>query len=387
MAKLYAEKMNENYKLASSHFVDLGSRLRYYSKRTFQSWQLSGTVKEWKERRPDIKAWEDLHLCKALSTSLDKILVDTTMQREINMDHVNKILNQFRGSMIMAIQVYEDPERPGFYIAWDGQHTAMVLYIICVQILGMRPQDVEIPIVVYDVKQKAEIRRNFILLNGDAKEPLDNYDKFRQMIFGVRHDGSEDKMWIEVSKRQDLFEKANLFVTASKLGDDEETGAFTLLADTIMSDNIKNLKDVSVTEMFTNYWTTLGEKRAVDAKEARQVFEYFDACHKQGINVDQDYIDQFVIFCKNYFNADWSGGKISGPFWAKTRTAYENWYRKQNPDGDLDKKTGMIKVRGYTTEWSCGGPFLIAQLKKSTNLKVPKFDAASGFNPNAKDLW
>jgi hypothetical protein len=348
---------------------------------------LAGAVEEWKGRRPDIKAWEDLHLCKALSTSLDKILVDTTMQREINMDHVIKILNYFRGSMIMAIQVYEDPERPGFYIAWDGQHTAMVLYIICVQILGMRPQDVEIPIVVYDVKQKAEIRRNFILLNGDAKEPLDNYDKFRQMIFGVRHDGSEDSLWVEVSKRQDLFEKAGLFVTAGKLDDDDEIGAFTLLEDTIMNNNIKNLKDVSVAEMFTDYWSTLGDKRAVDPKEARQVFEYFDACQRQGITVDQDYINQFVIFCKKYFNADWSGGKVSGPFWAKTKTAYENWFRKQNPDGELDKKNGLIKVRGYATEWSCGGPFLIAQLKKSTKLKVPKFDAASGFSPDTKDLW
>ena len=386
MANFYADRINSNYKLSNSHFVDLGSRLRYYSKRNYAQ-KLAGTVDEWKGRRPDIKQWEDLKLCKALSTSLDKILVDTTMQREINMDHVIKILNYFRGSMIMAIQVYEDPERPGFYIAWDGQHTAMVLYIICVMILGMRPQDVEVPIVVYNVKQKAEIRRNFILLNGDAKEPLDNYDKFRQMIFGVRHDGSNDPMWVAVSNRQDLFEKAGLFVTASKLGDEDETGAFTLLADTIMSDNIKNLKDVKVAEMFTNYWSTLGQERAVDAKEARQVFEYFDACHRQGIKVNQDYITQFVNFCKNYFNADWSGGKISGPFWAKSKTAYENWYRKQNPEGDIDKKTGMIKVRGFATEWSCGGPFLIAQLKKSTKLKVPKFDAASGFIPDTKDLW
>ena len=382
----YADRINSNYKVSRSDFVDLGSRLRYYSKRSY-AWMLAGAVEEWKGRRPDIKTWEDLHLCKALSTSLDKILVDTTMQREINMDHVIKILNYFRGSMIMAIQVYEDPEQPGFYIAWDGQHTAMVLYIICVQILGMRPQDVEIPIVVYDVKQKAEIRRNFILLNGEAKEPLDNYDKFRQMIFGVRHDGSEDSLWVEVSKRQDLFEKAGLFVTAGKLDDDDEIGAFTLLEDTIMNNNIKNLKDVSVAEMFTDYWTTLGDKRAVDPKEARQVFEYFDACQRQGIKVDQDYINQFVTFCKNYFNADWSGGKVSGPFWAKTKTAYENWYRKQNTDGELDKKTGLIKVRGYATEWSCGGPFLIAQLKKSTKLKVPKFDAASGFSPDTKDLW
>ena len=385
MASFYADRINSNYKVSNSQFVDLGSRLRYYSKR-INAQKLAGVVSEWKGRRPDIANWQDLHLCKARSSALDKILIDVTMQRELNMDHVCDILDNFCGSMVMSIQVYEDPERPSCYIAWEGQHTAVVLYIICVMILGLRPQDVEIPIVVYDVKQKAEIRRNFILLNGDAKKPLDNYDKFRQMIFGVKHDNATDPMWIEVSRRQELFEKSGLFVTSSKLGDEYEPGAFTLLADTIMSDNIKTLKDIRVTEMFCNYWNTLGEDRAVDAKEARQVYEYFDACHRQGIKVDQKYMNQFVSFCKNYFQADWNSGRFPGPFWAKAKTAYENWYRKQNTDGELDKN-GQIKVRGFTTEWSCGGPFLIAQLKKSTNLKVPKFDAANGFIPDAKDLW
>ena len=385
MSITYADKINASYKLAASHFVDLGSRLRYYAKRHHAA-KLAAAVDEWKGRRPNIKGWDDLTLCKALSTSLDKILIDTTMQRELNMDHIIKILDYFCGTMVMAIQVYEDPERPGCYIAWDGQHTAIALYVIGVMILGLRPQDIQVPIVVYNVKQKAEIRRNFILLNGDAKEPLDFYDKLRQMIFGVRHDGSKDEMWVAVNKRHDLFEQSGLFATASKMGDEDEIGAFTLLADTIMCDNIKNLKDIEVTKMFCNYWNTLGEDRAVDPKEARQVYEYFDACHRQGIKVDQTYIDTFVQFCRTYFNADWSGGKIAGPFWAKAKTAYSNWYRKQNPDGDLDKN-GEIKVRGFATEWSCGGPFLVAQLKKSTKLTVPKFDAASGFTPDKKDLW
>ena len=381
----YADRINASYKQTSSHFVDLGSRLRYYNKRRLAH-DLAETINEFKGRHPNIKEWKDLNLCKALSTALDKILIDTTMQRELNMEHIMNILDKFCGTMVMAIQVYEDPERPGCYIAWDGQHTVIALYIIGVMILGLRPQDIQIPIVVYNVKQKAEIRRNFILLNGDAKEPLDNYDKIRQMIFGVRTDGSKDAMWVAVNNRHDVFEKTGLFVTHSKMGDDDEIGAFTLLADTIMSSNIDNLKDLEVTKMFCNYWQTLGEDRAVDAKEARQVYEYFDACHRQGIKVDQAYMDEFVAFCRNYFNADWNAGKVAGPFWAKVRTAYDNWYRKQNPDGNVDKN-GEIKVRGYSTEWSCGGPFLIAQLNKSTTLKVPKFDATSGFTPAKKDLW
>jgi len=81
----------------------------------------------------------------------------------------------------MAIQVYEDASKPGYYIAWDGQHTAISLYIILTKVFGERTAQTMIPVVVYNVKHKLEIRRNFILLNGDAKEELDFIDKYKQM--------------------------------------------------------------------------------------------------------------------------------------------------------------------------------------------------------------
>ena len=38
-----------------------------------------------------------------------------------------------------------------------------------------------------------------------------------------------------------------------------------------------------------------------------------------------------------------------------------------------ENEDGEIIVRGFTTEWRCGGPFLIAQIKKSTDLKTPTY--------------
>jgi hypothetical protein len=63
--------------------------------------------------------------------------------------------------------------------------------------------------------------------------------------------------------------------------------------------------------------------------------------------------------------------------------AYNNWYAKNNPD-DLDDD-GEQRIRGFQKEFSCGGPFLVAQLKKSTKLKVPTLD--SSFVTAKKDLW
>ena len=60
---------------------------------------------------------------------MDAILIDET-QRELNIRHILKILIKCIESMVMAIQVYEDPERHLKYIAWDGQHTIIALFII-----------------------------------------------------------------------------------------------------------------------------------------------------------------------------------------------------------------------------------------------------------------
>jgi predicted peroxiredoxin len=54
---------------------------------------------------------------------------------------------------------------------------------------------------------------------------------------------------------------------------------------------------------------------------------------------------------------------------------------------DVDKDGNLI-IRGFTTEMRTGIPFLIAQLKKSTKLKVPKFVPNNGFTVvNKADLW
>ena len=153
------------------------------------------------------------------------------------------------------------------WIAWDGQHTAITLYIIATKVFGQRPASVEIPVVEYPAENKLEIRRNFILLNGDAKEPLDFIDTFKQMVFGVRVDGATDEDWIDPEQKQQYFENAGLFATNSKFGDEDENGAFTLLADTLMSKSLKTRKHPDVTKMFASYWSYLNQDRSVQSKK------------------------------------------------------------------------------------------------------------------------
>ena len=381
----YAKKINDEYRQTDSHFISLRERLQE-SLQGANEFALNAMVKDLKRRFKNLgwSKFADMAICKAIMVSGDKILIDTTMQRAVNFTHILNILNYFKETMVMAIQVYEDPDKPGYYIAWDGQHTAIALYIIATKVLGERIADLMIPVVVYSVKQKAEIRRNFILLNGEAKSMLDYIDKWRQMVHGVLCDGAEDPIWVQAAEKQLLFENAGLFATDKKFLDHDEPGAFSLLADTICSKSEKTLKSVEVTRMFTQYWIAMkaltGNDRPVDAKEARQLYEYFDHCHRQGITVDENYIIEFTQFCKDYFYCDWNS---KGAFWDKVSDAYTNWYAKNNPD-DLDEE-GDQKIRGFSKEFSCGGPFLIAQMKKSTTLKTPTVDSA--FTPAKKDLW
>ena len=80
-------------------------------------------------------------------TSLDKIIIDTSMQRQPNMRHILQIIQHFRETMVMAIQVYINED--GNYVAWDGQHTALALYILATKVFGNRLGACQVPIVVY----------------------------------------------------------------------------------------------------------------------------------------------------------------------------------------------------------------------------------------------
>ena len=381
----HAQKVNAQYRRTNSNFITLQQRLvEALQMSPIHASLLVSAIDEFKRRNPIWSKFTDLKLCEAIQVTLDKVLIDTTMQRAVNMDHILDIISYFEETMVMAIQVYEDPDKPGFYIAWDGQHTAIALYIILTKIFGEQLASAIIPIVKYNVKQKLKIRRNFILLNGKAKVQLDFIDTFRQMVCGAKIDGAIDSEWLDCALKNDYFEAAGLFATHTKFGDEDQPGAFTLLADTIMSTSLKTRKHPEVTRMFARYWIFLNEQRPVAAKEARQLYEYFDACYKQDIVVDDAYLLEMVRFTKQYFAADFSE---YGMFWAKVKIAYTNWYRHVNANSTDTDSYGNVIVRGFTTEWRCGAPFIIAQLKKSTKLKTPVYNANNGFTVDNKDLW
>ena len=141
----HADIVNEQYNHKESNFVSLQTRITEAFKLApkFEA-QLEAVVEEFKRRNKDNwSSFNEMQLVDAIPVDFSKILIDSTMQRPVNMRHVLKILNYFSQTMVMPIQVYKEGDN---YIAWDGQHTSIALYIILTKVFGERQAGTMVPV-------------------------------------------------------------------------------------------------------------------------------------------------------------------------------------------------------------------------------------------------
>ena len=368
----YADQFNAQYAKSDSHFVDLATRFNQFCDEN-KAIEFRMMTREFRRRNPDFKEIQDVkkRLCRGMSGLLSQVEIDVTMQRLLNLEHVLDKLENFKATKVMPIQVYEDPERPGKYIAWDGQHTAILLYVIAVMVFQINPAEFEVPVVVYDVHSKAEIRENFIGLNGEDKLPLDAIDIFQQKVYGVRVDGSIKPSWVEAELKQQMLEKHKLFVTADKFDNTHEIGAISRLTEI-------DKASPAVVEQFGIYWSAIRKQRAVDPKEIFMMMSWLMLAEVQSITVDTDYLLDLADMNLSLFDANFAP---TGGFWAKCETAYENWHEKRWANVDWAPEPAMQKQPTH------GLPFLNAQIQKSLGRKTPEYFANNGFVPAEEDLW
>lgn len=348
----YADTVNSRYSKSQSHYVNTQQRIREsLHNKTFEKQIVQESIEEFQRRNPHIKTWSDITLCKPAITTLDKILIDTTLQRVLDIMWSSEIVDNFRQVAVAPIQVYENPEMPGNYVAWDGQHTDVALYIIAVMSLGMKPEECEIPINIYPSEHKSEMREMFIGHNGGFKKPLEAYDFWEQMVFGVRTDGNtENEEWNEVEQKQQWIESAKMFVTAHKNGDTDKPGAISRLSE------VMNRKyDTEVTYWFTKYFVSLNRSsRPVQPKECWLIFDYLQLCiNDSNIKLTDSYIRDVAkalrVVGVNDFDAE--------DFYETAKRSYKTDYARRSPYNNLWGISYPEKRIGQT--------FLIAQLNKA----------------------
>jgi hypothetical protein len=369
----YASMKNAQYTKGANNAIKLKQRwddtfnsLPAHVQNTI-SQTLSQLVVEFKRRHPNIQKWEDLCLAQSVEMPLDDIWIDDTMQRRLSIFWVLEILSGFSSVKVVPIQVYREPD--GKIMAWDGQHTAILLWVICTQVLGLDPKNVKVPVNIYHSSKKSEMRDNFITLNGVGKKPLDLIDIWEQMIYGVRVDNSQNPAWVAAELKQRHVEKWDLFVTDKKFNDHTLPGAISRLQE------INKLPVDTVGHLMHYLGLVTRGQRPVAEKEIVMMSFFFDRCRLARINVDEDYIKELAVVADTLWDADFTP---TGKFWAKAGIAYSNWHSENVYDA--------LAAR-FNKEPPHGMPFLLAQLSKSFSRPIPANTSNSPFIPAASDLF
>jgi hypothetical protein len=387
----YAAQQNAQYHHKGSKFVDLSRRFNetisgmVRIKQTGARSMIANACKEFEKRYPHIKRFKDLDLAVAGETPLADIYIDITIQRLLNLPWVAEILSKFREAQADPIKLYEviaggdlEDEFPlgtKLFASWDAQHTAIVYWIIAVMILKEDPKKVKVPSILYKVKNRADIRMNFVNGNSDlGKLRLDSIDLFRQMVLGVRLDGNTNTKWVEAELKQQHLEEADLFVTAEKYGDTHMPGAISRMAEI---DKYTSY----IIRKFCLYTTTIPVPRPIDSQEIEIMCAWFSMAKEDGI----DYTDDEVVDLSNHLHQLFGGNfHESSPFWTKVRTAYENWHKKYYAALPAQHRPAHVKM---SKNWNSGGTFLWHQLTKTWSGRVPTLNNTTPFIPAAKDLY
>ena len=391
----YAATRNAVFQNTSSNLVDLVKRykdtvasLPSQAQRNHQA-KLAKALQIFRKNNPNVKSINDrkhFRLCKSLMGKLKDIMIDTTMQREPNLNWIINIIENFRAYQAQPIQVYD--LAAGGHGAWDGQHTSLALYLIATQGLSMKFEDVEVPINIYDIASRGEIRSNFINNNttvgkNAGKKPLDIIDIFMQMIYGVEVDGVVEQEWVDAHAKWKAIAEAGMFLTADKFNDTDQIGAISRLNE--IADEKVSVDTVKKFAVYGKYVVDL-QQRSINSKEIPIIMELLLLCQQQDISWDDAIIEDLAQHCVDLFDANFDA---RGSFWDQVHQANMNAYNKANQG--LPKHLWPEAPRN-TKNTPTGIAFFWHQLQKSwvpqqsNGFKFPK-QPYSVYTPDAKDLF
>jgi hypothetical protein len=389
----YAATRNARYTNTASNLVDLIQRyndtvaaLPLQAQRNWQA-KLTKALQSFKRNHPGLKSINDsskFRLCKSIMGKLKDIVIDTTMQREPNLQWILTIITNFRAYQAQPIQVYATPN--GGWGGWDGQHTSLALYLIATQGLGERFEDIEVPINVYDILSRGELRSNFINNNttvgkNAGKKPLDIIDIFMQMIYGVEVDNVKEPEWMDAHAKWTHIKNADMFLTAEKFNDTDQVGAISRL-------NELNDASVEVVRQFAVYGRYIVgiQQRPINTKEIPIIIEFLNLCEQQDIRYTDAQIEDLGQHCIDLFDANFDA---KGPYWEQCHQANVNAWNKHNRHRPKTDWTDPPRNSKNTPQ---GIAFFWHQLnatwasQQSKGFKFPKMPF-SVYTPDTKDLF
>jgi hypothetical protein len=373
----FADSFNQGFQDLKAHYVSLKNRLADSVSNAEDLRIISDAVNAFKRNNTSIKTWSDIQLCTVGYTTLDKIIIDTTLQRNLLIRWVARILSNFISHRVLPIQVYIDPANPDVFTCWDGQHTAIMLYIICVDVLGLDPAACQVPIIINPATQKKDMRGNFISHGTDeGKAQIGTSEIWRQHVLGVRVDKSTEKPWISKTDRQDILEANKLFVCEDKTYASRQPGAITNMSELLAFGEYSKETIASVARFL--YLAGVSARRPVASSEMWQLGVYFAQCHRARITVDDAYITTMIDVLKQAF-----GSYNPNKLLAKAHNSYDLAYLKRE-----DNFHGTLRGTGWNGESRkiYHAQYLTAILDRHSELQVPGLIIDWAYDSSELDL-
>jgi hypothetical protein len=373
----FADAFNKGFKDIADNYLSLKERLDNARNNTEDTRIISDAVNAFKRNNSHITRWEDIQLCTVGYTTLDRIIIDTTLQRNLLVRWVAKILSKFISHRVLPIKVYVDAARPNVFICWDGQHTAIMLLIICIEVLGLDPKNCQVPIIITPATQKKDMRGNFLSENTEeGRTQVGNSEIWRQHVLGVRIDKSDERLWVAKEKRQTYLEENKLFVCEEKTNASMKPGAITNMSE------LTNFSSYSP-EVIQNvarflHLAGVSSSRPVASTEMWQLGNYFAACSRAKVVIDDAYITTMIDVLTEAF-----GSYNPHRILAKAHNSYDQAYLKRE-----DNFHGTLRGTGWNAETRkpYHAQYLTAILARHSELKVPGLSIDWDYDPAELEL-
>lgn len=378
----YAQRINATYHTDEDKFVTIEQRLQeLYAKDSdleamFTS-LAEGMVEAmgyetYSDMLKDVVGMGTIQYQPVLNTD-----INDTMQRWPDRENLLNIVGEFNPDFVNRVRTYLDSKRKDKkvkrHVAWDGQHTAISLYLIAVYGYKMDPKDVIIPVDQYPGDDRAAIRRRFVEFNsGRTSKKLENIDLYKQYVAGFRHDGLTD-FWNErCVKMQGYFEKYGYFATNEKFGDDHRAGAWSRLTE-VFNRNFP----VEVFERVMQYHSITNNDKNFIALEVDNMSVFIRQCMNEGIVVTDEYLQEMADILAVITQNTWAKGSVKH---RKVQNAYQNHVAKEQKAGR------MQSGKTFRCNQTIVGPVWIKEALANAGFKfdLPHFEVS--FNFPAEDL-
>jgi len=378
----YAAQINQTYHTDEDLFVTVDQRLQeLYAKdsdletlfRSLAKGMVSAMGYEtYNDMVKDIVGMGEIQYVPV--TNID---INDTMQRWPDRENLIDIVSEFNPDFVNRIRTYLDTKRKDGettrHVAWDGQHTAIALYIIGVYGFGVMPELVTVPVDQYPGDDRAAIRRRFVEFNsGRTSKKLEAIDLYKQYVAGFRHDGLTDFWNQRCVKLQEYFENYGFFATSDKFGDEQRPGAWSRMTE-VMNRNFP----VEVFERVMYFHSVSNSTNPFIALEIDNMSHFVRQCMNDGIVVTDEYLDEMAKLLAIITGNTWAVGSVKH---RKVQTAYQNHVAIEQA------AERMTPGKTYRCNQTIVGPVWIAKALANAGFsqKLPVFDEQ--FNFTSEDL-